>query len=196
MDRLRDLTELHYQPGTGRPNMRGRTDGDMMKRYVKITALLLMILALCAPGCKEKLQPRPSSLQGDELVMATALRSHMRNHTTQFAFDYKYIFMSVLGGDPDREFLDFFSDLFSKVMPGSQMKESRYGYQNLPQTRGVWVHFEVLDHKPVSDQEAWVTCRTQEFESKHAAVKYRMQLVEGQWQATSIIRMGDERILQ
>ena len=173
-----------------------RFNGDMMKRFMIMTALTGMILSCCVTGCKEKLHADPPVLEGDELIIATALRRHMYNHGDKYERDYKYIFISVFGEDPDRDFLDFFSDLFAVVMGGSEMTETRTGFENLPQTKGVWVRFEVIDFIPASEQEAWVTCQTYEFAWEGPSVKYRMQLIDGQWKATSIAQIGSERILQ
>jgi len=168
----------------------------MMKRTVMILTLTLILSACCLPGCREQIEPRPSSLKGDELIIATALRRHMYNHFERFGYDYKYIFLTVLGKDPSMEFMDYFDDLFPQVLPGSKMKASRYGYEDLPQTRGIWVRFEVGSIEHVSEQEARVECQTFEYQREDRAIKYRMQLIDGQWKATDIVGVGSQKILQ
>ena len=42
----------------------------------------------------------------------------MYNHHERFGYDYKYVYITVLGSDPSRDFIDYFSDLFSQVLPG------------------------------------------------------------------------------
>ena len=167
-----------------------------MNRMIVLAVLMVIVSTCCMTGCKDQLQADPPRLEGDELVIATALRRHMYNHHDRFGYDYKYIFITVLGSDPGRDFIDYFDDLFSQVLPGSAMKESRYGYENLPETRGVWVRFEVVDFESLSDQEAWVACQTFEYNREDSAVKYRMLLMDGQWKATDIIGIGSEKILQ
>ena len=163
-----------------------------MKRLMILVLLTVIVSACCMTGCREKLQVEPPPLEGDELVIATALRRHMHNHDERFDYDYKYIFITVLGSDPSEDFMDYFYDLFPIVLAGSKMKETRYGYENLPETRGVWVRFEVVGFESVSEQEASVACQTFEYNSKNPVVNYRMLLLDGQWKAASIIGIQDD----
>jgi hypothetical protein len=167
-----------------------------MNRMIILAVLTVIASTCCMTGCKEQLQADPPSLEGDELVIAKALRRHMYNHHERFGYDYQYIYVTVLGSDPGRDFIDYFSDFFSQVLPGSRMKESRYGYENLPETKGVWVRFEVVDFESVSEQEAWVTCQAFEYKREDPAVKYRMLLQDEHWKATDIIGIQSEKILQ
>ena len=176
--------------------MPGRFYGDMMQRLMILVLLTVIVAACCMTGCRENLQAEPPSLEGDELVIATALRRHMYNHNKRFEYDYKYIFITVLGSDPDDDFMDYFDDLFPLVLGGSKMKETRYGYENLPETRGVWVRFEVVGFESVSEQEASVACQTFEQNRENPVVNYRMLLQDGQWNAIGIIGIKDEKILQ
>ena len=41
-----------------------------------------------------------------------------------------------------------------------------------------------------------MTCQTFEFQREGGGVKYRMQLIDGQWKATSVMNIDSERILQ
>jgi hypothetical protein len=175
---------------------RQRRDGGKMKRNMRWTVLALIMAACCLPGCREQLEARPSSLKGDELIMAVALRKHMYNHFDRSGYGYQYIFVTVLGKDPSMGFMDYFDDLFPQVLPGSKMEESSYGYENLPETKGVWVRFSVVSIEHVSDQEARVLCQTFEYKREDPGIKYRMQLVDGQWEATDIVGIGEEKILQ
>ena len=167
-----------------------------MKRSIILIVLTGIILACCNTGCRDQLQAQQPQLEGDDLIIAIALRKFMYNHHDRYGYDYKYIFLTVLGQDPSRDFIDYFDDLFSQVLPGSKMKESRYGYENLPQTKGVWVRFEAVDFKSVSKQEASVTCQSFGYNMESPTVKYRMQLVDGQWTAIGIAGIGEEKILQ
>lgn len=167
-----------------------------MNRMIILAVLTVIVSACCMTGCKEQLQAGPPSVEGDELVIATALRRHMYNHHDRFDYDYKYIFITVLGSDPSMDFIDYFDDLFPQVLPGSKMKESRYGYENLPSTRGVWVRFEVVGFESVSEQEASVACQTFEYKRENPAVTYRMLLQDGQWKAADIIGIQSEKIIQ
>ena len=167
-----------------------------MKRYMVMISLIPIVLACCTAGCKEKFHTDPPVLEGDELIVATALRRHMSNHAASVDYDYKYVFLSLYGEDPDRDFMDFFSDLFQEVLPVSKMEKARYGLENLPETRGVWIYFDVTEFTPVSGQEGLVTCRSYEYQKENPAVKYRMQLVDGRWKATSIMNIESGRILQ
>ena len=117
-----------------------------MKRCIILILLSAILPICCVSGCKDQLQQAPPRLDGDELIIATALRRHIYNHRERVNYDYKYIFLSVLGKDPGRDFLDYFDDFFPQVLPGSDMNESRYGFTDLPQTKGVWVRFEVVIH--------------------------------------------------
>lgn len=165
-----------------------------MKRSMTLI-LLIVIVSMCGfTGCKESLQPGPPNLDGEELITATALRRHMYNHKEKTGFEYRYIFLTVFGADPSPEFMDHFDDLFPQVLPGSEMKASRYGFDGLPQTRGVWVHFEVVDFETVSDIEALVSCRTLENQREYPVVKYRMQMRDGQWKATDIAGIGSQEL--
>jgi hypothetical protein len=175
---------------------RRRRDGDMMNRAMMMTVLSVVLSAFCLPGCREQIEARPPSLQGDELIIAPALRQHMNDHFEQTGYDYTYIFLTVLGKDPSMQFMNYFDDLFPQVLPGSKMQASSYGYEDLPQTPGIWVHFEAVSIEHVSEQEARVTCRTFEYQREDRAVKYRMQLIDGQWKATDIVGVGEEKILQ
>lgn len=176
--------------------MSGWFNGDMMKRFMILIVLTGIVSVCCMTGCKEQLQAGPPLVEGDELVIATALRRHMYNHYERTGYDYKYIFITVLGADPGRDFIDYFDDFFPQVLPGSERKESRYGYEDLPSTRGIWVGFEVVDFESVSEQEAYVACQTFESNKVNPTVRYRMQLQDGQWKATGIIGIESERILQ
>ncbi len=167
-----------------------------MKKSVVIIVLTVIVSMCCITGCKDKLQPGPPSLEGDELVIAAALRRHMYNHHERVGFDYKYIFLTVFGKDPGRDFIDYFDDLFSKVLSGSDMREARYGYENLPQTRGVWVRFEVIDFESISELEARVACQTFEYNRENPIIRYRMQMLDGQWKATAVTGVEKQRILQ
>jgi hypothetical protein len=167
-----------------------------MKRTIILTVLTGIILACCNTGCREQLQAEPPALEGDDLIIATALRQFMYNHHDRYGYDYKYIFITVLGEDPSRDFMDYFDDLFPQILPGSKMMESRYGYEDLPQTKGVWVRFEAVDFKSVSEQEANVTCQSFGYSMESPTVTYRMQLVDERWTATSVTDVGSERILQ
>lgn len=167
-----------------------------MKRYIILIALTGIMMTCCVTGCREQLQTQPPSLEGDDLIIAIALRQFMYNHHDKYGYDYQYIFITVLGEDPSRDFIDYFDDLFSQVLPGSKMKESRYGYESLPQTKGVWARFEAVDFESVSEQEATVTCQSFEYKMESPTVKYRMQFVDGRWIATSIAGIGSEKILQ
>jgi len=167
-----------------------------MKRTI-LLILLGAIVSMCfVTGCKDTLQSGPPTLEGDELVIASALRRHMYNHRDRVRYDYDYIFLSVFGEDPDRDFIEYFDDLFSQVRPGSDMKAGRYGFDGLPETKGVWVRFEVIDFEPVSDVEALVACQTFESGTENPAVRYRMQFLDGQWKATDIVGIEGQRILQ
>jgi len=167
-----------------------------MKKSVIIIVLAVIVSMCCITGCKETLQPAPPTLKGDELVIAVALRRHMYNHQERFGFDYKYIFLTVFGKDPDRDFMNYFDDLFSQVLPGSEMREARYGYENLSQASGVWVRFEVIDFESVSDLEAQVSCQAFEHNRESPIIRYRMQMLDGQWKATAVTGVEEQRILQ
>ena len=167
-----------------------------MKRLIVLILLTVIVSACCMTGCKEKLQAEPPPLEGDELVIATALRRHMYNHYERVEFDYKYIFITVLESDPGEDFMDYFDDLFPQVLPGSDMKESKYGYENLPETKGVWVRFEVVGFESISEKEASVVCQTFEYNRENPVVNYRMLLQDGQWKAAGIIDIQDDKILQ
>ena len=78
----------------------------------------------------------------------------------------------------------------------SAFGESRYGYESLPQTKGVWVRFEAVDFESISEQEANVTCQSFGYDMESPTVKYRMQIVDGQWTAIGIAGVGEEKILQ
>jgi hypothetical protein len=120
----------------------------------------------------------------------------MYNQNSRTGYDYKYIFITVLGADPGADFMDYFDDIFPQILPGSKMKESRYGYEHLPETKGVWVHFEVTGFESISGQEAAVSCRTFEYNSEGPVVRYRMQLIDGQWKATDIMGIQNDKSLQ
>ena len=167
-----------------------------MKRSILPAVVTAVLLACCLQGCKESIQAKPSSLKGDELVIASALRAHMRNHADRTGYDYKYIFITVLGKDPDREFLDYFSDIFAGVQPGSKMKTSRYGYENLPETRGVWVQYQVTDFRRISDGEALVSIATFEYESEGPDIQYVLRKKNGRWEAAGISAIEKGPILQ
>lgn len=168
----------------------------MMKRSIILIVLTGIVMACCITGCREQLQAEPPPLEGEDLIIAIALRKFMYNHHNRHEYDYEYIFISVLGEDPGRDFMDYFDDLFPQVLPGSKMKESRYGFENLPQTKGVWIRFEAVDFESVSEQEANVTCQSFGYDMESPTVKYRMQLVDGQWTAIGIAGVGEEKILQ
>lgn len=167
-----------------------------MKKLISVTLLLVIVSMCCITGCKESLQPAPPSLEGDELILATALRRHMFDHKDKTGFDYQHIFLTVLGADPSPGFMDYFDDLFPQVLPGSEMRAERYGFEGLPQTRGVWVHFEVVDFESVSDVEALVSCKTLENQREDPVIRYRMQMLDGQWKSTDIVGIGSEKLLQ
>ena len=167
-----------------------------MKKSILLILLSIIVSMCCVTGCRDTLQSGPPTLEGDELVIASALRRHMYNHHDRTRFDYEYIFLTVFGEDPDRDFIEYFDDLFPQVRPGSDMKAGRYGFDGLPQTKGVWVHFDVIDFTPVSDVEALVACQTFESGTEDPGVRYRMQLLDGLWKATDIVSIQDEKILQ
>lgn len=167
-----------------------------MKKIIGLMVLTVIASMCLFSSCREQLQAEPPSLVGDELVIATALRRHMYNHHNRFEYDYKFIFISVLGSDPSRDFMDYFDDIFSQVLPGSEMKETRYGYENLPETRGVWVRFEVVDFESISEQEASVACQTFEYNRENPVVNYRMLLQDGKWNAAGITGIQDDKILK
>jgi hypothetical protein len=167
----------------------------MMKGTVGLLAVAMLASACILAGCGKNLQAVPPPLNRDELVIATALRHHIGQHRERSGYDYKYIYLTILGSDPSGEFINYFDDLFPQVLPSSKMNEWRYGYQDLPQTKGIWVHFEVVDYESVSEQEALVSCRTLESEKENPAVTYRMQLLDGQWRAADIIGIERERPL-
>jgi hypothetical protein len=110
--------------------------------------------------------------------------------------EYKYIFLKILGADPSPEVIDYFDDIWSQVLPASDMVETRYGYEGIPNVKGVWIRFEVMQHDQISDTEATVGIRTIEPGSESGVISFRMQLVEGYWEATGVTGVGDERILQ
>ena len=163
-----------------------------MKITILAVAAAVLAAATLGTGCREKIEARPPALEGDELITAAALRQHMRNHHTNYKTEYKYIFLRVLGEDPSRDFMDYFDDLFPAVLPASKMVETRYGFENLPATRGIWILFEVEEYEGVTDSEAWVTCRTSEHELVHPGIRYRLQYVDGQWRSTSIVSIDGE----
>jgi hypothetical protein len=167
-----------------------------MKRFMTLMLPAVIVSMCCLAGCRESLQQGTVNLAGEELVTAAALRRHMYNHYDKTGYDYQYIFLTVLGADPSPEFMDYFDDLFPQVLPGSGMKAGRYGFDGLPQTRGVWVHFKIVDYEPVSDSEAQVSCQTLESQKEDRVIRYRMQMIDGQWKATDITGIGSEKLLQ
>lgn len=92
--------------------------------------------------------------------------------------------------------MDYFNDLFAQVLPGSKMEESRYGYEGLPQTKGIWVRFEAVDFKTVSEEEANVTCQRFGYNMESPMVSLRVQLVDERWTVTSVTGVGSEKLLQ
>jgi hypothetical protein len=176
--------------------MRGISGFMKIRSHMVLTTLIVTLLATCVTGCREKFHADPPALKGEQLITATALRHHMNEQASSNDYDYNYIFISVYGKDPDRDFMDFFSDIFPEVLPGSKMNDSPYDFENLPQTSGIWIHFDVVDFTQLSGQEAWVTCRSFEYDKENPSVKYRMELVNGRWKATSIVSIEEGRILQ
>jgi len=161
------------------------------------TAVAMMMFLLCAFGsCKEKLQSMPPPLEGDELVMAVALRKHMNVYYLNTGQDLQYIFLTVLNKDPSPDFMDYFDDLFPQVLPGSEMKSTRYGFEGLPMARGVWVLFEVTSLEYLSDTEAVVGVRTTEPRKEFPVVSYRLTKSDGFWTEPTMSGVGDERILE
>lgn len=168
----------------------------MIKKLILLMLLGIFVSTCFVTGCRDQLQSGPPSLEGEDLIMATALRRHMYNHHGKAGYSYEYIFLSIYGENPGADFIDYFDDLFPQVLPVSEMKASRYGFEGLPQTKGVWVRFDVMDFTSVSDVEALVACQTFESGTEDPGVRYRMQFLDGQWKATDIVGIQDEKILQ
>jgi hypothetical protein len=161
-------------------------------KSIMILSAAVLAAAVLTGGCREQLQGGPPAVEGDELIMAAALRQHMRNHEGNYKTDYKYIFLKVLEEDPSREFMEYFDYLLPTVLPGSKMVETRFGYEKLPSTKGIWILFEVDELKIVSDQEAHVTCSSHENGLDHPAAGYRMEMVDGRWRATNIFSIDGD----